>query len=262
MHLKTISLPITPIPMRESYLSALVSTLSRNNLDEFRLFVNFEPYWNDQSKEVFQRMLKIVETLKIDKDIKINEHRLGLDKNLFDSIQRSFDAGSEFNLHLEDDLYLSPDALDLSRWYYETFKDSPDSYFCYGLCSGSEGEGPLLEIKALNHFIGWGWCCFKDNWGKYFVPYWFDKELAEKAWGKLEQINPEVKKLEYAWDSSILANCLSKKLSMLIPKISRSKHNGAIGQHTNTEVFIENFMKIRVNKLSYKDLGGNYLLTL
>ena len=52
----------------------------------------------------------------------------GAKDNMFNVLNSAFEAGSTFNLHLEDDFLLAPDTVDLANWYYENFKSKPTTY--------------------------------------------------------------------------------------------------------------------------------------
>ncbi|MDP8202782.1 MAG: hypothetical protein P9M11_11680 [Candidatus Tenebribacter burtonii] len=53
-------------------------------------------------------------------------------KNPFNLLNTAFNFGSEFNIHLEDDLLVSQDMINLANWYYDNFKSNPSEYSVYG----------------------------------------------------------------------------------------------------------------------------------
>jgi len=254
MCLKTISLTINPTKVREIYLSRLVYSFLQNDYKDYKLFVNFEPSYRDYP-DTFNKMFDMINNIDIDKDILVNKEKLGLNKNIFNCINRAFESGSEYNVHLEDDLILAPDAFNLLNWYFDEFTKDRDKYFAYTLYSSDNLVEKESIIRELQYFLGWGWSCFSNQWENVFIEHWNDINLANKVLKKENNFN-------YSWDMCILAHCLDAKLVSICPLLSRSKHCGMVGVHTSLELYLEFFDKIKVNKKSYKDLSNKYILTL
>lgn len=257
----TITLPIIPRPIRWPYLQIMLSTLFRNDLSGFKFFINVEPPWDYNSSNTFAKMMNLLESSSLAMDVKVNDKRLGLDQNTHGVISRAFDAGSDFNLHIEDDLVFSPDALDLARWYHETFVDSPESYFCYGLySSNNDFDHPISIVKLPGFFLGWGWCVFRKNWENTFVPLFFDRAGASERFGNSEHFDVNGGKVDYSWDVCVNAGVMKRGLTMLSPKLSRSKHGGMYGEHTSIQRYTRDFSPVQINLRSLKELGRSYLL--
>jgi len=99
------------------------------------------------SAENHPRCISILEEHKLPITILRKENSSGVRShsgardNMYNVLSNAFKAGSDFNVHLEDDFLLSPDAIDLANWYYENFKNSPLAYMSYGLFNwGSSGD--------------------------------------------------------------------------------------------------------------------------
>lgn len=97
---------------------------------------------------------------------------------------------SVFNVHLEDDTVLSPDALRLAWWYWNCTKRPSDAHMldkviCMSLHSRS-GTDPALrasETVAYRRDFGvWGWCCTHLTWWLWLSHYWNIKREGKLGW--------------------------------------------------------------------------------
>jgi hypothetical protein len=259
--MKTITLTINPEPYRLSYLQSTVASLNANNTAGYRLLINMEPAGNFSAQSAQRSMVEIIESIEMPYELKINDEKLGLDKNLFNCIFWAFEGGSEFNVHIEDDVTLSPNALDLANWYYETFKDKSEDYFSYGLHSFDGKGANECEIIPIEYFMGWGWCVFKCNWEIDFGPYWFDYDLAAEVLGDTIKMGDIDIKMRHSWDGCILAHCKKNNLKQLVPSISRSRHDGMFGKHTDPSLFPADFVGKNISRKSLNELPSNYFLS-
>jgi hypothetical protein len=116
----------------------------------------------------------------INTDIVWNPRVLGVRTNPYNAISRAFVKGSLFNIHLEDDLLLSPDALVVFRHHYLANSHSPRNFFTYGAYHSNDA----LSKKAVNdldycklvespHFDGLGWATFREVWDDEMCGIWF-----------------------------------------------------------------------------------------
>lgn len=103
---------------------------------------------------------------------------LGLNHNTYWPMEHVFDVlGADWNVYLEDDLVLSPDAFNLVAWYIEhaeemrNYKDV-DDIGAYCLCR-LRRNGPPENIFLSRAFVGWGFVMDKYQWWKYARPAWF-----------------------------------------------------------------------------------------
>jgi hypothetical protein len=140
----------------------------------------------------------------------------GARDNMYNVLSHAFKLGSDFNVHLEDDFLLSPDAVDLANWYYENFKDIPSTYMSYGLFNwGSVGDD-FSGVVTAPTFHGLGWCAFKENWEECYSRCWYDDVLA----GKYANA--------YGWDWAVEAYFKEFGCKSILPSLSRTKHVGRL----------------------------------
>lgn len=234
--MKIITLPVATRP---HYLKQMLNTLKQNNLDGWKLYVNAEP-----NKDVIDVINEIdfIETSLI-----VNSERLGVRHNPFNVLDRAFEDGAEFVFHIEDDLILSPDALDLANWYYDTFKDNPTTHINYGMFTYESDPDRPEDINVIvDKFVGLGWCTFSDNWYNYFQPNWFNDEINKVVWG------PNT----WGWDWSIAAIAKTQHLTSLQPLCGRSNHIGRSGGTYCAPAFHDQtFPQIVINNELKEDLN-------
>lgn len=154
------------------------------------------------------------------------EH-LGVSEHPRRLLQYTFnELSSDFNLHLEDDTVLSPDALRLCEWY-RSFNTSK-GLLPYGphimrrwnahawLCLHSASREGIKYDPALvvgrEDFGVWGWACFKYAWENWMAPYWNHRR--EQPLG---------------WDWSMTTTMQELGLYALQPALSRVRNIGREG---------------------------------
>ena len=150
----------------------------------------------------------------------------GINQNTYWLMNHVFDhEGAGYNLYLEDDLVLSPDALDVANWYIENEAQllaTPglDDIGALCLCKmhdmGRENPQDLLFSRA---FVGWGFLMGERQWWSYGNPAWCNAEI---LWGR-----PGM------WDNSV-ANYIRKRgerVYNLFPALSRVTNTGRVGTH-------------------------------
>lgn len=160
--MKTISLSAYNRPHA---LSRMLESLKRNNTDGWRIFVSM-----DHSLACLDL---ITEIDWIGVNVSCAQSRLGLSLNTFLAPSLAFSSGSDFNLYLEDDLILSPDALDLCNWYERESSDDPgvgmvlwrNNIATKDQCSLVDGLG------QGGH--GNGFVCTKNQWESFWRKEWF-----------------------------------------------------------------------------------------
>jgi hypothetical protein len=97
-------------------------------------------------------------------------------------IQYAFsELKSSYNVHLEDDTVLSPDALLFAMWYYHaaiatdyTNYQSVHKTLCLSLHSksGAEALDYPSSVGYRSDFGVWGWACTNNAWRTWFSQYW------------------------------------------------------------------------------------------
>lgn len=152
-----------------------------------------------------------------------NRERLGVRGNPFSAISRAFESGSRFNLILEEDFLLSPDALQLAAWYRDNHKPHWAALNLLAGTCGSAGNlslpdhpSPVFESRCFNS-IGVGltagdWHRLRDAFEG--APPW------------------DCYPFEWGWDWAIYSQILlTPGLRVLQPLAARCTHVGAHGTH-------------------------------
>lgn len=233
--MKTLSMTVFNRP---DYLERTLESLSKNDLRNYDLFyIGIEP--------VNEKCFKIVEQINfIPTEIILNERVLGVRRNPFNLLSKLFDEGSEFNVYLEDDVLLSPDAFMLADFHYSHFKNKEDTYL---LCSFYNYLNKELfeksKVFAYDNMVSIGFSLFRESWEKWIKPYWFD-----------DNISRAVKIKGLGWDWSLRAVMKKFKLKTLSPCLPRSFHIGEKGTFCNPKVQA----KIFTNKEWCTENLGNF----
>jgi hypothetical protein len=209
--MKTITFPVG---YRPNYLIKFLDTLRRQNLEGYEIFCSVE-----KSPEC----IKVLEESGIEMNIIFKPDSTGAKShsgaraNMYNALSSAFEAGSDFNLHLEDDFLLSPDAVDLANWYYNNYKDKPLTYMSYGMFGFNPRGDDYNALEEVDFFEGLGWAVFKENWEACYRDSWWDESLAKKYYNA------------YGWDWNIQAYFRDHKCKAIRPLINRTQHNGRIG---------------------------------
>lgn len=133
------------------------------------------------------------------------EH-LGVNEHPRRLLQYAFmELGSDFNLHLEDDTVLSPDALRLAMWFQRT----PNPASTLSLYSASKAVAENEIVRYRQDFGGWGWATTRAVWLRLLAPYWNYK-----------------RDLPIGWDWSISKLMAEKGLRAMEPSLSRVRNIG------------------------------------
>jgi hypothetical protein len=192
---------------RLNYLSKTIECLKQNRLDGYELFIGVEP--EDAAVVEYCRRLQFMPIT-----LTVNPTRLGVAWNPKATIDRAFDAGSEFNVAIEDDLLLAPDALDLANWFLESHGRH---FFSLNLCNYRSDSSFPSQVESTDHFIPLGWAVTREAWQESIRLNWM--------------CDPR------GWDFSvnrILETQTRKRL--LQPRLARSNHNGREGgEHCTPE---------------------------
>lgn len=206
---KTITFPVG---YRPAYLLQFLNSLAEQDLEDYEIIC---------SAERSPACIKVLEehSLPITILLKPNSSgarsHSGARDNMFNVLNYAFkEAGSDFNVHLEDDFLLSPDAINLASWYCENYKDDPYAFTSYGLFNWGSRGNDYKGLVTAPTFHGLGWCAFKENWDECYAKSWYDDELARKYADA------------YGWDWAVEAFFKEYKRKSILPMISRTKHIG------------------------------------
>lgn len=202
---------------RPHYLTQSLEALSRaSGVNEWHLFVGLEP-GNEACAQICRNINFMPAT------ILYNDEQLGVRGNPYNVLRHAFDAGSELNIHLEDDIVVSPDVCELAKWYHNLVpKDElfDVQVFFLNLFVTSTG-GAVNELTASDYFSPWGMVFNRYQWENLIEPYWWDDEHRFKH--------------EADWTLSLAERMNNNsKLVVLAPLLSRTTNIGREnGVHSN-----------------------------
>ena len=197
---------------RPDYLKNTLLDLSKNNPKDWHFFISIDP--SDKTEHIKQVLDDDYGFAS--KTIIINPQRKDHRRNQHDAIEMAFAAGSTFNLHFDDDLFISPTALELANYYKRTFEKKPLTYGNYGLFNYNSNPNEPNKLLSQNAFTGLGTCYFRENWVNIFHKYWFKDDLAKKHFGQHV----------YGWDWQISGVYKEFGICEIFPSFSRTNHMG------------------------------------
>lgn len=146
------------------------------------------------------------------KTIFVNEYRLGCNRGIWTAINRGFETGSDFNIHIEDDILLSRDALiyftEMARYY-----EKDESVFCIG----GYNRDPEIKTEAdmglffpANTFYAWSWGVWYNRWNEIKNRWAFGSNPYGQSW------------------DCYVKHHLRGNRSTVLPSVSRVKNIGAL----------------------------------
>lgn len=229
--MKTITFPVG---YRPTYLKQFLDSLATQDISDYKIIC---------SAEKSPACIKVLKEHSLPMTILIKSNSSGMKShsgardNMFNVLNYAFSNGSTFNVHLEDDFLLSPDALNLANWYYENYKDKPYSYTSYGLFNWASKGEDYKGLTEATTFHGLGWCAFKENWDECYGKYWYDDTIARKYANA------------YGWDWAIEGFFKEYKRKSILPMISRTNHIGRLeGTCCTIEYFDKTYPSQQWNK--------------
>ncbi|MGH1590638.1 hypothetical protein ACRBEV_22650 [Methylobacterium phyllosphaerae] len=158
-------------------------------------------------------------------------------------------------MYLEEDLILSPDALDLTEWYD---RNQRSTWMALNLLCGPCGTAgyvsspwfpeTLVETKMFNSL---GFATHRHMWENFISKVWM-------APGDGEQSRPANWDTSWGWDWSVYAFALSAPVPLFIvsPAFSRVNHIGTHGVHVTPAHNEKMFGSLEINCLC----RGRYVL--
>lgn len=162
----------------------------------------------------------------------VNPTRLGVLENPLQTLERAFASGSAFNLHLEEDLRLSPDALQMALWYRDNRRPhwAALNLLCgscgtTGYLSRPDHPGLLTETRLFNSL---GFATDRTHWQQLLHPVWSAHRL------------PRRQRPRYfgaiGWDWALSgAIHENETLRVVQPICARATHIGHTGTHCTPE---------------------------
>jgi hypothetical protein len=229
--MKTITFPVG---YRPEYLTKFLDCLKNCDLSDYKIIC---------SAEKCQPCIDILENCELPLTILHKENSsgvrsaIGLRDNTYNVLSYAFKSGSDFNVHLEDDLVLSLDVFYLSDWYYNTFKDKPLTFMSYGLFNQQTNSDDFCGLEIIASFEGLGWCTFKEGWELCFNKYWYDDTYARKYFNS------------YGWDWAMAGAYREFGYKGIRPLIARTNHYGKYdGTHCTPSQHDDFFTNLGWNK--------------
>lgn len=186
---------------RPTYLKQVLDSLAKNpGTQNYTLHFGIEPV-NSEVAKVCQSVTFMPTS------VTINKNRLGVLRNPFELLKRTFESGVEGVLYLEDDVILSQDAVNMATWYFA--QESKNDYLCMNLYNhDSSSDADPSAMFPGDKFSALGMAITKEQWKSHFEPNWTNDRRG--------------------WDFSITALIGSGK-KVLQPRVSRSHHIGRQG---------------------------------
>lgn len=166
--MKTISLVAYNRP---DYLRITLASLRRLDWSGYEMFICLERGAHRDVKELCEAIDWIP------RNIYEAQQKLGCDRNTYRSLCMPFDAGSDFNIYMEDDIEVSLGLRAMADWYCN-YNDQ--EAVC--LCPESYEKDPtkptnlLLKCSAFNSH---GLMCSKQQFEKHMRKQWLDNSLSK-----------------------------------------------------------------------------------
>lgn len=201
-----------------------LESLSANNTEGWMLYVCFEP-GTSQAQDIVRS------ANFIQREVWMNFNQLGPEANTFKVCKGVMEEGAEDILYTDDDMILSPDALDLCNWFLEHHA----SHYPGGLCLCTDDSNPdrphsISPNDTWRGLVGQGYCYTRQIWEDFVKPnFWAD----DPKWGG------------HGYDWAIGYRSVELGKTILRPRFSRSQHIGIHGHHGG-RIFPEHYCKTKV----------------
>lgn len=172
------------------------------------------------ASEQRQVIRKMVDSSPINTYTKVQAEHLGLQANTLDALSRAWEIAEAFTddfvLHLEDDLVLAPDALNMACYMRDTYRESQDTGFISLTNVHNDPEpGKNGNCYRAPWFECHVWGTWRTIWDNLMLPEWPHDWYDH--WAAF--VNDHE-----MWD-----------MYQVLPELSRSKSIGEIGTHSNAD---------------------------
>jgi len=193
---------------RPTYLRQTLHALSQvEGIEKWHLYIGLEPGC-EECKQICTGIDFVPCT------VLFNSRPLGVRGNPYSVLKHAFGQGSRLNLHLEDDVLVSPDVAELALWYEELVSDDAlheIRIMFLSLFVTSTGGEPAEEVLASQFFSPWGLVINQFQWAHHIEPFW---------WNDKHRF-PHMQD----WTLS-LAEHLNYPMMVLAPRLSRTSNIG------------------------------------
>jgi hypothetical protein len=177
----------------------------------------------------------------IDTLVHAHPHKKGIRDNPYFLLNDVFNRmGSIFNVYMEEDVVLSPDAFRMADWYYEQTRANQERWLSLNFFHpGTKPDDPVGIMESKN-FSALGMCITKPAWDRWFRPNWYDDAKAARVHGEKDH---------QGWDWSMTATLATEApLMTLTPLFSRSNHIGRDdGVHATPQFHDQTFRHLKIN---------------
>jgi len=210
-------------------------------LDDYRLYIRIDG-GGDRFEDVKQVALGVD---FVDTEVFWPKKNEGVNLNTYALMERVFEEhGADWNVYLEDDSLLSPDAFSLIEWYIgheEEIRavEGAEDIAVYCLLN-LRSRGDPETIFLMDAFMGWCFLLDRYQWETYAKPAWCN---SKKYWGH-----------EGMWDNSMAKyiRLCGKTICGVFPEVSRVTNTGRIGVHCFPERY-DKLMKGHIYNRKRKD---------
>lgn len=198
------------------------------SLDDYKLYIRIDA-GGGKFREVKQVALA-VGFMKT--DVSYPGRNDGINRNTYNLMAKAFDEErADWNVYLEDDLLLSPDAFSLVEWYIghsgeiKAIEGVADiGAYCLCRLRESGDPGKLYLSRAL---VGWGFVMDRHQWETYAKPSWCS---AKELWG-----------YNRTWDNSLADYIRTRGAAVynVFPEMSRVSNTGRAGTNFTARKYDE-----------------------
>lgn len=224
---------------RPTLLAKLLTSLEEQmqSLDDYKLYIRIDA-GGDRFEKVKQAALGAD---FMDCEVFYPKKNEGCIMNTYRLMMRVFEEkGADWNVYLEDDFVLSPDAFNLVEWYIkhsEEIKSTEgiEGIGAYCLCRLRESGDPE-KIYLSRAFVGWGFLMDAHQWRTYAKPAWCN---AKALWG-----------YDRMWDNSVadyIRTC-GATVCNVFPELSRITNTGRVGTHFTARKYDELMQNHKYNQ--------------
>lgn len=215
--MKSITLVVCDRP---DYTRQVLDSIQASDTRGYHLFIAAEPGCGEVI-DLCQHVDFMPTTLTV------NSARLGIHWNNKTAYECAFAAGSEFNVALEDDTLITPDALDYANWFL-TLPQCED-YVLANLFNYSRALERIEDVVESDAMCPWAWCFTRQKWESYIRPHWMCDQRG--------------------WDWSLCAMMRNLGLKALSPVVSRSQNIGRLrGTYCTPELHDQCFSGLIASK--------------
>ncbi len=207
---------------RFNYLKILCDSLAKNDLSGWNIYGILEPD-GQRCKKILEEKLPMTEII-------INSNQLGCYFNSTYAWWFAFEnKRMDFNLFIEEDVILSPDAINLTNWYIDNHSNNPEMM---AIILHNETKSNKIDNKI----------CKKYKW---FTT--FGMGITRDIWRNVYR--PNILKDPGGWDFSIYSTIKEiENLHTILPEFSRANHIGRYGTHCSQEFHDSHFRELIINQ--------------